>query len=230
MKLHFLQHVWFEDLAYIKTWAKHKDIAISGTAFFANEQLPPIHDFDWLVIVGGPMGVYDEKQYPWLVEEKKFIEEAIAAGKTVLGICLGAQLLANVLGARVYKGRYKEIGWFDVSKTAEASESKIFTNLPDTLKAFQWHGDTFELPTGARRLAQSNPCPNQAFELNGRVLGLQFHLESTPESIDKLIKNCSKELIEGKYIQNASQITAQNSNVEQANRLMETLLDNMLSA
>lgn len=230
MRLHWLQHIWFEDLAHIKVWAENNDVTISRTAFFSDEQLPSTNDFDWLVIMGGPMGVYDENQYPWLAGEKKFIEKAITAGKTVLGICLGAQLIAAASGARVYKNKHKEIGWFDVFRTPEAVESRVFANLPDSFRAFHWHGDTFDLPTGARKLAKSQACSNQAFEWDDWVIGLQFHLESTTDSIGRLIANCGEELLERQFIQNAEQIMAQNSSVEQVNRLMETLLDNMLLA
>lgn len=227
MRLHFLQHVWFEDLGNIKVWADKREITISRTAFFSKEQLPSINDFDWLVIMGGPMGVHDEAQYPWLVGEKKFIEEAIDANKTILGVCLGAQLIAAVLGAKVYKNKYEEIGWFNVSRVSGTNKSRAFVNLSNSFRAFHWHADTFNLPKGAIQLAQSQACSNQAFEFNKKVIGLQFHLESTADSISRLIANCGKELITGKFIQSVEQITDQNSSVEQANRLMEMLLDNI---
>ena len=227
IRLHFLQHVWFENLAHIEVWAERRGSTISGTKLFSDEQLPSIDDLDWLVIMGGPMGVHDEEQYAWLVDEKKFIEKAITAGKKVLGICLGAQLIAVASGAKVYKNEYKEIGWFDVCKTPEAGKSRVLADLPESFRPLHWHGDTFDLPTGARKLAQSSACSNQAFELSERVIGLQFHLESTPDSINKLIANCGEELTGGQFIQNAEQITTKNNNVKQINQLMEILLDNL---
>jgi len=227
IKLHFLQHVWFEDLAHIEVWAERRGSTITGTRLFSGEQLPLVDEFDWLVIMGGPMGVHDEDQYGWLVDEKKFIEKAITAGKKVMGICLGAQLIAVASGAKVYKNEYKEIGWFDVRKTPEADKSRVLADLPESFRPLHWHSDTFDLPTGARKLAQSSACLNQAFELNERVIGLQFHLESTIDSISKLIANCGEELAEGQFIQNAEQITAQNNNIKQINQLMEILLDNL---
>ena len=215
-------------MAHIEVWAERRGSTISGTKLFSGEQLPSIDDFDWLVIMGGPMGVYDEGQYTWLVDEKKFIEKAIIAEKKVLGICLGAQLIAAVSGAKVYKNEYKEIGWFDVCKTPEADKSRVLAKLPESFRPLHWHGDTFDLPTGARKLAQSSACSNQAFELGERVIGLQFHLESTLDSISGLITNCSEELTGGQFIQNAEQIIAQNNNVKRINQLMEILLDNML--
>ena len=114
MRLHFLQHVPFEDLAGIFSWVKEKGHSISGTLFFEDNKLPGLDEFDWLIVLGGPMGVYEEDKYPWLGEEKKFIKDAISADKIILGICLGAQIIADVLGGKVYRNKVKEIGWYPV--------------------------------------------------------------------------------------------------------------------
>ena len=176
-RLHFLQHVPFEDLAQINVWASRENVSVFRTAFFMGEILPAIDQFDWLVIVGGPMSTYDEAQYPWLVKEKLFIERAISAGKKVFGLCLGAQLIAEVLDARVYKNSHKEIGWFEVFKTPEGEDSKVLVNFPDRFWALHWHGDTFDMPPDAVRIASSQACQNQAFEFGENVVGMQFHLE-----------------------------------------------------
>ena len=115
MRIHSLEHEPFEGLANIEVWAKSRGYSISRTLLFNNEELPDISDFDWLVIMGGSMNIYEEEKYPWLREEKDFIAEAIAAKKIVLGVCLGSQLAADVLGGRVSRNKYKEIGWFPVS-------------------------------------------------------------------------------------------------------------------
>ena len=189
MKLHWLQHVPFEGLGIIEKWTETNGFEISCTRLFASEQLPEIETFDWLVVMGGPMGIYDYEDHPWLPEEKQFIKMAIDADKTVLGICLGAQLIADVLDAKVYPGPQKEIGWFPIQRTEGAP--KI---IPDELTAFHWHGDTFEIPDDAVRLASSEACKNQGFVYNDRVIALQFHLETTPESMEALIENCGDEL------------------------------------
>lgn len=225
MRIHYLQHVSFEDLANIKSWAKEKGHSISVTRLFLNEALPALEQFDWLIIMGGPMNIYEEAEYPWLITEKKFIRESIDAGKIILGICLGAQLIAEVLGGKVISNNYKEIGWFPVSKTVEAKDSVFFKSLPDEFIAFHWHGDTFEVPPGALRLAESSACKNQAFEYEGRVLGLQFHLESSKESIQRLIENCRDEIVDGNYIQNESKILEQKINLQNLEGYMNTLLD-----
>ncbi|MHC4266709.1 MAG: type 1 glutamine amidotransferase [Planctomycetota bacterium] len=225
MRLHFLQHVWFEDLAYIKVWAERRNVKISRTAFFSNESLPSIDNFDWLIVMGGPMGVYDEKEYPWLVDEKRFIGEAIDKGKKVLGICLGAQLIAAIGGGKVYPNKYTEIGWFNVFKTEHGKTSEFFSCLPDMFEAFHWHGDTFDLPSGAKRLAHSEACINQAFELGQNVIGLQFHLESNAKSIGKLIDNCGQHLTEQAFVQTSSQIKEKHEDAKLINELMSNVLD-----
>ena len=228
MRLHALQHVPFEGLANIETWAKEKGHLISRTQLFTGENVPQVSNFDWLVILGGPMNVYEEKKYPWLTREKQLIEQAINGGKIVLGICLGAQLIADVLGSAVYKNRYKEIGWFPILLTPEAKESPVFKALPDErFIAFHWHGDTFDTPPGCIRMAESAGCLNQAFECNGRVIGLQFHLESSMESIRLLLQHCGDELVEGRYIQNAEDMLSHQIHLNKINQVMTVLLDNI---
>ncbi len=206
MKLHCLQHVPFEGLGAIELWALERGFEISYTALWDNPAFPDIKDFDWLVIMGGPMNVDEENLYPWLREEKKFIERAIKADKKVLGVCLGAQLIARVLGAHVIKNPFKEIGWLPVTLTEEARHSRLFQDLPPELTVFHWHGDTFELPKGAVRMAESQACLNQAFIYKNNVVGLQFHLESTPESVGLLMDHCADEMVPGPYIQSRDEV------------------------
>lgn len=227
MKLHYLQHVPFEDLANIAGWAQEKGAIISKTLLFKNEDFPQMSDFDWLVIMGGPMNIYQEQEHPWLIKEKRFIAEAINNNKIVLGICLGAQLIADILGGAVYKNNHQEIGWFPVSLTKETQKSPIFNSLPDRFIGFHWHGDTFDLPAGCIRIAASEGCSNQAFEYQGRVIGLQFHLESSTESIKQLVQNCGHEITGGKYVQSAKAILAQDSYLPELNKTMNLLLDNI---
>ncbi|MBI2871428.1 MAG: type 1 glutamine amidotransferase [Candidatus Omnitrophica bacterium] len=208
MIIQVIQHAVFEGPARIAGWARERRHTLRTTLLFQKEPLPDLEKIDWLVIMGGPMGAYDEKGFPWLVREKRFIEASIGAGKLVLGICLGAQLVASVLGARVYKNRHKEIGWFPVQLTQDAGRSAFFRDIPREFTPFHWHGDTFDIPSGAVRTAESRACANQAFEYGGRVAGLQFHLEATREGVDALIEECGDELLEGEYVQGREQITA----------------------
>ncbi len=227
MRIHYLQHVPFEGLGHIDTWARQHGHPISATALFGGQPLPPLPAFDLLVVMGGPMGVYDTDAHPWLIHEKRFLEQALAAQKKILGICLGAQLLADVLGAKVYRNRHKEIGWHVVSRAAGAQGAPWTALFPESFFAFHWHGDTFDLPTGAVHLARSEACPHQAFFCPPGLLGLQFHLESTAESIDQLIANCGQELVPGPYIQNPVDIRGQGERIGPSNERMGAILNHL---
>jgi GMP synthase-like glutamine amidotransferase len=153
------------------------------------------------------MSVNDEADLPWLVQEKRFIRQAIEADKAVLGVCLGAQLIAGAMGARVYPNREKEIGWFPVTSVQAGAARSVFA-FPPEAPAFHWHGETFDLPAGAVHLARSAACENQAFQIGRRVIGLQFHLETTPESARDLAANCGSELVPSRYVQSEEEILA----------------------
>jgi len=208
MRILVLQHVPFEGPAAIADWAAHKGHSITSTALYDGAPLPVLSEFDWLVIMGGPMGIYDEDRHPWLTGEKTFLRAAIDEGKTVVGVCLGAQLIANVLGARVFPNPDKEIGWFPVELTSFGREAEPFGFLPERFDVFHWHGDTFDLPAGSLHLARSEACRNQAFLYDGRVLGLQFHMESTARSVRDIVANCAAEIVSGRYIQSAERMLA----------------------
>ena len=226
MKIHYLQHVPFEDLANIEKWAENRGHDISRTLLFSGEGLPKLENFDWLIIMGGPMNIYEHSKYPWLTAEKKFIGDAIASDKIVLGICLGAQLMADVLGGKVSKNEYREIGWHNVRLTQNAKNSRIFSVLPEEFPAFHWHGDTFAIPPEAVHTAISVACKNQAFEKE-KAIGLQFHLESSIYSIYHLITNCSDELVDGAYVQSPEELLSHLDKFTEINGLMEKFLDNM---
>ena len=227
MRIHCLQHVEFEGPGSIQPWAAAQGHALTFTRFFAGEQLPALAAFDWLIVMGGPMNVYEEREYAWLADEKKFIRSAVDAQKTVLGICLGAQLLAVVLGAEVTKNAHTEIGWFPVQWTAEARATRLLGFLPDHSDVFHWHGDTFAMPPGAIKIAFSEACGNQGFLLGERVLGLQFHLEVTHASAKELVKHCGRELVKGNYIQEAAALTMNELRFEALNQTMAQILNGL---
>lgn len=208
MRLHVLQHVPFEGPAGIGEWAARRGHSVTITPLFEDAGLPEQTDFDWLIVMGGPMGIYDEDDYPWLVREKEFLREAISGGKTVVGICLGAQLIADALGARVHRNGHKEIGWFPIELTEQGQTSPPLVFLPHRFEVFHWHGDTFDLPEGAVHLAYSQGCEHQGFLYDQRVLGLQFHLESTPASVADLVANCADEIVPAAYVQDAERMLA----------------------
>jgi GMP synthase-like glutamine amidotransferase len=225
MRIHYLQHVPFEGLAFISQWIKGKDYPLTSTALFNDDLLPELSDFDLLIILGGPMGVFDTSAYPWLNREKRFIRRSLREKKQVLGICLGAQLIAEALGAKVYPNPYKEIGWYKVGRVETASGTIQEGMLPQEFFAFHWHGDTFDLPTGAVHLARSEACRHQAFFFPPCAIGLQFHLESSQESIEALIHNCGNELSSAPYIQNMNQIHEKQSLIEISNEIMLNILN-----
>lgn len=229
MRIHYLQHVPFEDLANIESWARSRGHDLSRTMLFSDEKLPEMDLFDWLIIMGGPMNIYEEDKYPWLAKEKDFIRRAIASERIVLGICLGAQLMADVMGSSVQRNEYREIGWFAVSLTEEGKRSPIFSVLPEKFVALHWHGDTFGIPPGAARAAESRACANQAF-IKGKAIGLQFHLESSLDSIDHLLENCADELTDGPFVQSKEELSAHPERLTQIQGQMEKLLDRMEEA
>jgi GMP synthase-like glutamine amidotransferase len=192
MRVHVIQHVTFEGPAAITRWADDRGHQLTtGLAPF--EEYPPVEETDLLVIMGGPMAADDETSNPWLLAEKHFIATVISSGRPVLGICLGSQILAEVLGGRVKRNDQPEIGWFDVERTIHGAEEPLFSGWEEPVCVGQWHSDTFELPLGIEPVLSSAACRNQAFVFDGRVVGLQFHLEWTKASLEQLISECSDE-------------------------------------
>ena len=225
MNIHYLQHVPFEGLGSIEAVFKNKGHQLTSTHLYKDSIFPAVTDIDWLIIMGGPMGIHDEKEYSWLKKEKQFIKRAIDSGKIVMGICLGAQLIAAVLGAKIYKNRCREIGWFNIKPYPELDGTILSSAIPEPVEVFHWHGDTFNIPTGAISLAFSNACNNQGFILDNRVVGFQFHLETTPESARALIDNSRDELDDSFYVQSESEILAEPQRFTRINRIMTTVLD-----
>ncbi len=206
MNILWLQHVPFEGLGAIEQWADSKGHDLSVTRLYAGDPFPDLASFAMLVVMGGPMGIYDNDKYPWLGPEKAFLKTVVEAKKPVLGICLGAQLLADVLGADVKANKYKEIGWFPIVRV-DSVPDKMLEVLPKTQTVFHWHGDTFDLPPDCCNLYTSEGCQNQAFIYTDRVIALQFHLETTAASAQSLVAECRHELVAGPWIQTEQEIT-----------------------
>jgi len=225
VRLHYLQHVPFENPGSILTWAKENGHAITSTQLYQNDALPEQQGFDWLVVMGGPMNIYEEEIYPWLAAEKLFIGEAIAAGKVIIGLCLGGQLIADVIGGKVTQNPYKEIGWLPIQLSEEVRSTPLFSFFPEQPIVFQWHGDTFSvLPEEATCIAQSDACKHQAFIYKKRVFGFQYHLENTPSIIEGLVENCREEMVPDVYVQTPEELLAHPEYIEQNNKWMELFL------
>jgi GMP synthase (glutamine-hydrolysing) len=171
-----LQHIACEPPAAFEDELRSRGLDVTRVELDEGERLPDWRDFPAIVVMGGPMGAYDEADHPWLAGEKLLLREAVEADVPVWGVCLGAQLLASALGARVYRGEQPEVGLLPVHLTPEASDDPVFAGAPSSFPTLQWHGDSFDLPDGATLLASSPAYPNQAFRV-GRSYGLQFHIE-----------------------------------------------------
>ena len=222
MNVHSLEHQSYEGPGKIGDWATSRGHTLARTALYAGETPPALAEFDLLVIMGGSMNIYEHRNHPWLVAEKRFIAEVIAAGKPILGICLGAQLLADALGGKVFQNAEKEIGWWPIRVS---DLSAPFATFPETLTVMHWHGDTFSLPPGARRVADSAACAEQAFIFGDRVVGLQFHLEQGPVAISDLATACAAELVPDRYVQSREQLLASQPNLAPCEAALFGLLD-----
>lgn len=233
MKVHVLQHLPNEGLGSIAIWLEELGADVSFTRFYDAAVLPDPTTLDLVIALGGSMSVNDEAALPWLVAEKQFLREAMQQGVAVLGICLGAQLIASALGARVYPIRHKEIGWFPVTGI-DAGED--YFRFPASTDVFHWHGETFDLPPGSVQLAHSVACENQAFQIGKNIIGLQFHLETDLHSAkafvdaDRAETAEKKELVDGFYIQSAESILGvRPENYTAINRVMKSVLDYLLN-
>ncbi|MBO9619964.1 MAG: amidotransferase [Niabella sp.] len=231
MRIHYLQHVSFEGLGYMETWLKEQQHQLYATRFYEHGyQLPAIDGFDALIIMGGPMGVYDEQQYPWLAEEKAFIKACILSGKKMLGICLGAQLIAACRDAKVGRAAHKEIGWFPVQPATECQQLpwfyELFKNNP---VVFHWHGDRFDIPGNSMDLLMSEANTNQAFCYGKNVIGLQFHLEVTEASMEQMLNHGAADLEPERYVQSEQIIKEGMEYMSNCNRIMAAVLRRWLN-
>ncbi|UYN88571.1 MAG: type 1 glutamine amidotransferase [Cyclobacteriaceae bacterium] len=228
LRIHYLQHVAFEGLGYIETWANENNHILTATKFYEDFVLPEIADFDWLIVMGGPMGVYDELEFSWLEEEKLFIKKSIEAEKKVVGICLGAQLIACCLGAEVMKAKNKEIGWFPVFPTDQCKKLSWFYELfKDNPIVFHWHGDQFEIPTNCSNILVSEANTNQAFSYGDNVIGLQFHLEVSEQTTELMLENGKSNLINSRFVQSLSDIEKGIQHIGHCNKIMKAILEQL---
>lgn len=228
LRIHYFQHVPFEGLGYIEKWAQKHGHKLSATKFYESGIIPEVGDVDWLIVMGGPMGPYDEAEYSWLIDEKKFIKAAIDADKIVLGFCLGGQMISNVLGGQVTKNREQEIGWFPITFSEKINEIPAFGDVEKSeMNVFHWHQDTFEIPRGGALLASSVGCDNQMFAYGDRVYGFQCHLEMELSSVETMLESCLYDYNSGeRFVQQPKDIIEM-ANFEECNRFLEHFLDNL---
>jgi len=221
MNIHILQHAEWETIGEIKKWLSNNNLEYSTTHLYKGEKLPD-EKIDFLIIMGGPMGIFDDENYTWLKAERELIKNTVNSDAKVLGICLGSQFIADALDAKVYPGEEKEIGFFDVSKQ---SNHPITKALPNKFEVFHWHGDTFDTPKNAVNLFSTELTKNQGFIYDDRVVALQFHLEVGQEEINGFVKNGEGELIPSNYVQHKNHILNRNFNYQETNSYLFYILD-----
>ena len=232
MTLRFLsiEHVPQEGVGTISKYIQQVGGKLVRHKQYQDPPLPASRDdYDVLVAMGGPMGVHDGDRHPWLDDELRFIREAIDQGKHVLGICLGAQMIAKALGAEVRKNACPEIGWFPVNFEGEFLDTRPGRGLEREMDVLHWHGDMFDIPSDAVRVARSEACANQGFLYEGRVLGLQFHLEMGAEEVDVMTGHFKDELVPDTFVQDGKEIRARTAEcAESARQALFSILDGWL--
>ncbi len=175
--LYVIKHVPEEGAGIFECFFTEKPITIMASSL----DFPEPKKDDMFIIMGGPMGVYEKNEYPFIKKELDFIKKCADKNSKILGICLGAQMIAESLGGKVYKGHTKEVGWYNIEHTEYAKNDEIFNLFPQSMYVFQWHQDTFDLPKEAIRLAKNHNYENQAFKIGRNIYGLQYHIEVTDE-------------------------------------------------
>ncbi|NMG37379.1 amidotransferase [Azoarcus sp. TTM-91] len=224
MNIVSFQHVAFETPGLLTFWAASRGHRMSTVRTDLEDPLPALERAEGLVVLGGPMGVHDDHALPWLAAEKAALRQALQRRLPTLGICLGAQLIADALGAQVSRGRQKEIGWFPVTSSDPViGEGAVFTPL-------LWHGDVFTLPEGARPVGSSAACELQGFRYQDHVLALLFHLEMTRHGLTELIAECAGELDGGPTTQTPDQLLAQDAPFEAIHELAYRVFDDFFGA
>lgn len=230
MRVHYIQHVPFEGLGSMGPALEKRGCTLTSTHLHKGQTLPADDAFDWLIVMGGPMSIYDEDKYPWLKDEKAFIRRAIDGGKKILGVCLGAQLIADAMGAKVTRNDHREIGWHTISPTPGARDTILSPVLSNPAEVFHWHGDTFDIPEGATHIASSDACKNQAFIADDRIVAFQFHLETTPISASALIHECGEDLNSSLYVQSGPDMMGNEHRFTHINYIMDRVIGTLHDA
>jgi GMP synthase-like glutamine amidotransferase len=231
MRWHCLQHMPDEGPGYAAEWlAAHGHTLTFTRLFEPYPSFPAQSEFDGLLILGGAMSVHDEVAFPWLREEKEFLQQVLRTGKVTLAICLGAQLVAQALGGEVRRNPAPEIGYWTVRFSAKALLHPLLHGWPDKAAVLHWHLDTFTVPPGALRVGMSAGCAAQGFVWGDGIIGLQFHPEMTEEMVEKLIQFEDHEAAEEQeFVQTAEQIRAKLKSGWKGRKLLEQLLENLVA-
>lgn len=227
MKIQCILHADFEQAGHYAIWAAHRQIQVTQTHVFLGEGLPDITAFDMLLVMGGPQSPQETEQYPYLKDEIALIKQAVDAGKYVVGVCLGAQLIAESYGAATARSPHREIGVFPLTLTPEGKAHRLFSHFPETFDSAHWHNDMPGLPENAVVLAESAGCPRQIIQFAPKVFGFQCHLEFNTSSVAALIDNCPKDLKPNTYVQTKEAISTYNYSV--MNQHLSQFLDKLVA-
>jgi len=228
MRVHIIIHAPFEKPGVIETWAIQNNHALSYTHTYRGEQLPETPQFDFLILMGGPQSPLELDQYPYLRDEIALTKSAIDQSKIVLGICLGAQIIGESLGAKTERSPSKEIGVFPIQLTDEGIKDPIFNQFLRSFNVMHWHNDMPGIPAGSAILAYSEGCPRQVIRYNDQVYGLQCHLEMTPELIKGMTTHCAADLNPGKYIQEIQPLLS--TDTSEINEKMLLILNQLVNS
>lgn len=227
MRVHVLEHMDWGGLGVIGEWMQERGHTWTVTRVHAGEPFPGIDDFDLLVILGGVMGVYEEEEHPWLISEKHWIRNVIESDKRILGICLGAQLIASSMGATVKKHEHSEIGWWPVTFTKTAQNHPFLQGINEIYTLFEFHYDTFDVPTNGVLLGGSQACKNQAFAIGDRVVGLQFHPEFNAQIVHFIESKFGAKIQDGPFVKPVSDMMASPERFTASKTFLYTLLNNI---
>lgn len=227
MRIQTIIHAPFEKPGEIETWAAKRRLSLSYINTYAGDKLPNPEEVDLLILMGGPQSATDLDAYPYLKQETIFTRKIIDLNKPVLGICLGAQIIGECLGAKAERSEYKEIGLYPIHLTTKGLEDPVFRNFPESFDVMHWHGDMPGLTQDSVLLATSDGCSRQAIRYKDRVYGLQFHLEMTPALVKGMIEHCPDDLQAGDYIRSREELLG--SEVSEINLKIHVVLDYLIS-
>jgi len=223
MRIHTIIHAPFEKPGVIESWAINKGYHLSSTHTYKGEKLPDAATMDFLIIMGGPQSPTELDKYPYLRDEISLAKQAIDQNKALLGVCLGAQIIGESLGAKTERSPNKEIGVYPVHLTKDGESDPIFKMFPKSFDVMHWHNDMPGLSKGAVLLAYSEGCPRQVVKYSDRAYGLQCHMEMTDELIKGMVEHCAEDLRPGKYVQEKEKLLT--NSMAEINQKMISILD-----